>query len=384
MTVVLTSRDADPDRYSVVLGGQVDFVHSAQDLHGYLDAHPLEDLVVVGPDITMAVVTSLAQRYRVERAALGIVLLRERVETDVLREALRSGIREVVQADDVEAITVACRQSRSISGQVRGALSGQDTSRGKVIMVFGAKGGCGKTTVATNLAMALADLDVGRVALVDLDLDFGDVGVFLKLGNQVTISKAVQMAGTIDERAAQLLMTPYRDRVDVLLAPGRPAEAEFVKPELVVDIVNTLRETYAFVVLDSAPSFTEVSLQCFEIADSYVLVTTLDLPSLKNIKLAMDTMDALGYPRSKWHLVLNRANAEVGLTREEVEEVLGIAVMAAVPSSRDVPETLNTGGTIVEEMPRHPVSQAIVALARSEAGLAPVPAKRRRFWRRKR
>ncbi|MEK9737541.1 MAG: hypothetical protein VW239_09500, partial [Candidatus Nanopelagicales bacterium] len=107
------------------------------------------------------------------------------------------------------------------------------------------------------------------------------------------------------------------------------------------------------------------------------------LPSLKNIKLAMDTMDALGYPRSKWHLVLNRANADVGLTREEVEEVLGIAVMAAVPSSRDVPETLNTGGTIVEEMPRHPVSQAIVALARSEAGLPPVPAKRRRFWRRK-
>ena len=154
---------------------------------------------------------------------------------------------------------------------------------------------------------------------------------------------------TIDERAAQLLMTPYRDRVDVLLAPGRPAEAEFVKAELVVDIINTLRESYAFVVLDSAPSFTEVSLQCFEIADSYVLVTTLDLPSLKNIQLAMDTMDALGYPRSKWHLVLNRANAEVGLTREEVEEVLGIAVMAAVPSSRDVPETLNTGAPLLRK-----------------------------------
>lgn len=384
MTVVLATKGADPERYSVILGGDVHLEHSAQDLHGFLDTHPREDLVVVGPDITMAVVTSVAQRYRVERPSLGIILLRDRVEASVLHEALRAGIREVVQADDVQAIAIASRQSRAISTQVRGAIGGHEDTHGKVVMVFGAKGGCGKTTVATNLAMALAGLDVGRVALVDLDLDFGDVGVFLKLGNQVTISKAVQMPGPMDQRAVQLLMTPYRPRLDVLLAPARPAEAEFVKPELVMDIIRALRETYAFVVIDSPPSFTEVSLQCFEVADSYILVTTLDLPSLKNIKLAMDTMDALGYPRSKWHLVLNRANTDVGLTPDEVEEVLGVAVSAAVPSSRDVPETLNTGATLVEEKPIHPVSLAIMGLARSEAGLPQEEVHRRRFWSRRR
>lgn len=384
MTVVLAAIGADPERYQVVLGGSISLQHSAQELHGYLDQHPEEDLVVVAPTITLPVATSIAERYRVERPALGIILLRDRVESATLNESLRSGIRDVVAADDVEAITAACRASRTLSGQLRGTLGGADTHRGKVILVFGAKGGSGKTTVATNLAMALSRLDVGKVALVDYDLDFGDVGVFLKLGNTTTISKAVQMGGALDERAVSLLMTPYRDRLDVLLAPARPAEAEFVTPELAVDVIQQLRGMYSYVVIDSPPSFTEVSLRGFEIADSYVLVTTLDLPSLKNIKLAMDTMDALGYPRSKWRLVLNRANTNVGLTQEEVEEVLGFAVSAAVPSSRDVPEALNTGQTLVEEQPDHPVSRAIIDLARSEAGLPPVVVKKRWFRRRKR
>lgn len=369
MTIVLGSVNVDPDRYRVLAGADAQVVSSAQAMHGFLDANPEETLAILGPEVTMPVALSVAERYRLMRPALGIIMLRDRIDTDTLSGALRAGIRDVVAVDDVEGITAAMRRSRTLSAQVRGALGTEDdTDRGKVILVFGAKGGCGKTTIATNLAESLAHMGKGKVCIVDLDLDFGDIAIFLKLDPSITISKAVGFQGELDATHVRSLITPYRENLDALLAPAKPAEAEFVTPDLAMKVIDILREMYAFVVIDTPPSFAEVTLRSFEKADSYVLVTTLDLPSLKNIKVAMETLDALGYPRSKWRVALNRANTDVGLGQADVEEVLGIPVAVAIPSSRDVPATLNTGSTLVADNPDHPVSRAIIALAESEAG----------------
>jgi pilus assembly protein CpaE len=268
---------------------------------------------------------------------------------------------------------------------VRGALRNEtDEDLGKVILVFGAKGGCGKTTIATNLAESLTSLGRGKVCLVDLDLDFGDVAIFLKLDPSTTISKVVGYEGELDATHVRSLVTPYKDNMDALLAPAKPGEAGFITPDVAMKIIDILRELYAFVVIDTPPSFAEVTLRSFEKADSYILVTTLDLPSLKNIKVAMETLDALGYPRSKWRVALNRAGTDVGLGQGDVEEVLGIPIAVAIPSSRDVPATLNTGSTLVADNPDHPVSRAIIALAESEAGGGHVATVRRKgsFWRR--
>lgn len=312
-------------------------------------------------------------------------MLRDRIDTDTLSAALRAGIRDVVAVDDVEGITAAIRRSRAFSAQVRGSLGAeQDTDLGKVILVFGAKGGCGKTTIATNLAESLASLGRGKVCLVDLDLDFGDVAIFLKLDPTITISKVVGYEGELDGTHVRSLVTPYKENMDALLAPAKPAEAEFITPDVAMKIIDILREMYAFVVIDTPPSFAEVTLRSFEKADSYILVTTLDLPSLKNIKVAMETLDALGYPRSKWRVALNRAGTDVGLGQADVEEVLGIPIAVAIPSSRDVPATLNTGSTLVADNPDHPVSRAIIALAESEAGGGHVAIVKRKssFWSR--
>lgn len=384
MTIVLGSVSVDPDRYRVLAGEDAEVVTSAQAMHGYLDANVDETLAILAPEVTMPVALSIAERYRLMRPALGIVLLRDRIDTDTLSAALRAGIRDVVAVDDVEGITMAIRRSRAFSAQVRGALGAEDDSDlGKVILVFGAKGGCGKTTIATNLAESLASLGRGKVCLVDLDLDFGDVAIFLKLDPSTTISKVVGYEGELDASHVRSLVTAYKDNMDALLAPAKPAEAEFITPDVAMKIIDILREMYAFVVIDTPPSFAEVTLRSFEKADSYILVTTLDLPSLKNIKVAMETLDALGYPRSKWRVALNRAGTDVGLGQADVEEVLGIPIAVAIPSSRDVPATLNTGSTLVADNPDHPVSRAIIALAESEAGGGHVaPVKRKgSFWR---
>jgi pilus assembly protein CpaE len=339
--------------------------------------------VVIGPQASMPVATDLAQRYRLERPSLGIVLMRERVDTNVLSESLRAGIRNVVPADDVEGLTAACRRSIALSGMLRGSLqTDQGRTLGKIILVFGAKGGCGKTTIATNLAAALADLDKGKVCLVDFDLDFGDVAIFLQRDPVVTISNAVQMQGELDVRAVESLITRYSDRLDTVLAPTKPADAEFIKPELAMDLLRNLQTMYSYVVVDAPPSFSEITLRTFDVADTYILVTTLDLPSLKNLKVALETLDALGYPRSKWQVVLNRSDAQVGLTIVDVEEVLGVPIVGAIPSSRDVPAALNGGVTIFESKPQHPVSAAIRRLAAVEAGVPVPPEQRRHWWRR--
>jgi pilus assembly protein CpaE len=384
MTIVLGGLNVDPDRYRVLAGADAEVVDSVQAMHGFLDAHPDETLAVLAPEVTMPLATAVAERYRLTRPALGIVLLRDRIDTETLSAALRAGIRDVAAVDDVEGITAALRRSRSFSAQVRGSLGTERHDElGKVILVFGAKGGCGKTTIATNLAESLASLDSGKVCLVDLDLDFGDVAIFLKLDPATTISKVVGYEGELDATHVRSLVTPYKENMDALLAPAKPAEAEFVTPDLAMKVVDILREMYAFVVIDTPPSFAEVTLRSFEKADSYILVTTLDLPSLKNIKVAMETLDTLGYPRSKWRVVLNRAGTDVGLGNADVEEVLGMPIAVSIPSSRDVPATLNTGSTLVADNPDHPVSRAIIALAESEAGVAKPVVKHKTFWGRK-
>ncbi|MDO8308743.1 MAG: AAA family ATPase [Actinomycetota bacterium] len=379
MTVILGEDERDVDRFRVVLGEDAAAVTSVQDLQTHVDTNPGEDLVIIGPHASMPSATDFAARYRLQRPSLGVVLLRQRVEVSILSEAIRAGIREVVAADDVEGLVSASRRSLSLSREIRGvADEDADGQRGEVILVFGPKGGCGKTMVATNLAQALSETGLGRVCLIDLKLDFGDVAISLHVTPTVTISQAVSMQGELDQRAVASIITAYQPDFDVVLAPVSPAEAEFIGAELAADIVGNLARMYRFVVIDGPSSFSDITLRCLDIADQYVLMTTMDVPALKSLKVALETMDTLGYPRAKWRVVLNRADAKVGLTMADVEEMLGIPVTVSIPSSGDVPASMNAGVTIISTKPGHPVSSAIRRLAALEAGIDDPGGHRRR------
>jgi pilus assembly protein CpaE len=368
MPVVLGDAARDGERLRLTLPDTVDTVDTVQALTAYLTDHPNEDLVIIGPETPLVMATEMAERYRLDRPTLSVLLLRRRVEMQVLSDALRSGIREVVLADDAQALLEACTRAQSVSRQLRRTdLRTESSGGGKVIMVFSAKGGCGKTTVATNLAGSLSLLGQGRVCLVDLNLEFGDVGIALQVEPVRTISDVLGMQGSLDRRALESLVIGYRDGLDLLLAPIQPADAEFITAPLVGEILAVLAQMYDYIVIDTPPTLNEVVLRCFDVADSHLLLTSLDMLSLKNLKVTLDALDVLGYPRDRWKVILNRCDSRVGLTPQDVEDAIGIGISTRLPSSKDLPSALNSGVALSLERPRHPFSKAMRTLAEMEA-----------------
>ena len=352
------------ERSEFALGTELATVESPQALDAYLDEAPDEQLIIIGPDIALAAATERAERYRVVRPSLGIVLTRQRPDLSAMTQAMRAGVREVVAADDTVELAAACRRSLAVSEQFRNVAEQAPASgRGRLIVVFASKGGCGKTTVSTNLATAFAQSGNKKVCLVDFDLQFGDVGIALQLEPTRSVSDAIGMSGGVDDVAASSLVMHYRPNLDVLLAPPRPADAEFISADVAGDLLEGLLRQYDIVVVDSPPAFNDVVLRAFDLADEYVLITTLDMPSLKSLKITLDTLEVLGYPRSHWNVVLNRSDSRVGLTPDDVERAIGMPVPTRIPSSISVPSSINQGVTLVESAPRHPVSRAISGLA---------------------
>lgn len=365
MTLLIESDPQLVESYSFAIGRDVSVVEALAGAHRHLDEQPDELLVVVGPSADLALSLELAAALQVERPHVGVVLVRRRVDVTVLGQALRAGVREVLTPDDLSALGLACRRSLELSHRMAGATaSGTDAApEGKVVTVFAAKGGCGKTTVATNLAFALSDGKSHDVCIVDLDLAFGDVAIALQLMPSRTIVDAVQMGDSIDEMGVRSLVTRHSAGVDTILAPLEPGEAERVDVAAVSHLLRMLKRMYRYVVIDTPPAFSEHVLAAFDLSDAYVLLATLDVPALKNLRLTLDMLDLLGYPRSAWLVALNRADSKVGLDVDEVEKTLRSAVSAQIPSSRAVSASINRGVPLVVDEPGHPVSAAVRDIA---------------------
>lgn len=334
-----------------------------------LSSDPSELLVIIGPTVPVDEALRFAEALRPVRPAAGVVLIRARVDVGILTEALRAGVREVVQAGDQAALSAACQRSREVSeGLLSGPVpeaSARPAGEGRIVTVFSAKGGTGKTTLAINLAVALAK-EGRRVCLVDLDLAFGDVAISVQLSPARTIVNALPMAGHVDTTGAASLLTRYRAGLDMLLAPTTPGDAEKVPPALVRELLTVLKGMYEFVVVDTPAQFSEHVLIAMDASAHHVLLTTPDFPALKNLRVTLDTFDMLSYPGEIRSVVLNRSDAKVGLTAEDVARVVRSPIALHVPSSREVPVSINKGTPIVLDNPAHPVSQAIIRFARQK------------------
>ena len=201
------------------------------------------------------------------------------------------------------------------------ALRGPDASKhnGHVISVFSPKGGVGKTTVAVNLALALTDNGARQVCLVDYDLAFGDVAITLQLFPSHTIEHAIGSEEDLDAPMLNSLLTRYQDSLKVLAAPSHPDVRERITPLLISKILRTLRTMYDYVVVDTAPAFDEQTLTALDETDECIIVATLDVPTLKNVKVALDTLEMLNIGGGHRYLLLNRADDAVGIGPEKVE-----------------------------------------------------------------
>jgi pilus assembly protein CpaE len=379
MTILLSSDPEHTPQYVQAIPGQVIVVDGWPGLTKELADRPEETLVVIGPEVPTDASIQFAEEQRLSRPALGVVLLRQRVDVKVLASALRAGVREVIAPDDVTSLTSACQRSLYLSSRTMGwQPQVEQAPEGRVITVFAAKGGCGKTTMATNVAASLAAGGRRSVCLVDLDLSFGDVGIALQLFPERSMSDAIAMQGNLDEAGMRSLITPHSPGLDVLLAPMEPGDAERIAPAVVSEVLSVLRRMYEYVVVDTPPDFKDWVLAALDVSDAHVLLATLDVPAIKNLRLALDMLDLLGYPTAMRQVVLNRSDSKVGLDISDVEKSLKVPITAQIPSSRAVSASINKGVPLVLEQPNHAISVAIRLFAeqRLTTGAVGVPASR--------
>jgi pilus assembly protein CpaE len=292
---------------------------------------------------------------------VGVILLRRRLDVTVLAHALRAGVREVVSSDDLAGFTEACHRSRELSQRLGSLSEATPSHQARVVTVFAAKGGVGKTTMSTNAAAELATSGA-KVLLIDLDLAFGDVAITLGLLPERTTADLIAMTGHLDEHGLASVVTSHDSGLEVVCAPASPADAERIPGPLVTELIRTARRMYDFVLIDTPPAFTEHVLAAFDASDVSILMATLDIPAVKNLRLTLDTLDLLGHPSESQVIVLNRSDAKVGLTAGDVATALSRPIAVQVPSSSAVPAAINRGVPIVLDSPRHPVSAAVKSL----------------------
>lgn len=353
-----------------------------------------ERLVVIGAAVPFIDVVAFADYMHTIYPDAVLVLLRSAPDDDLVLESLAAGVTEVVPAGDESALVAACERARGVLAARAASRAEQRAEQptddepappvsesaplGEVVAVFSAKGGTGKTIVSTNLAIALNANGNRRVCLVDLDLEFGDVAICLQLAPTRSIVDAVTLGRAISADSITELITPYAPRLDCVLAPVNPGDAELVTPAVVREVLTQLRDRYDYLIIDTPSQFSEQVLEAFDAADHHVLVTTPEIPSLKNLRLTLDMLDMLDYGKDFRHVVLNRADPKSGLTVADAELAIRTTITAQLPATPDAPASINRGVPLATAEPTHAFSIAVQRFADTSISDSPVVTVQRR------
>jgi pilus assembly protein CpaE len=324
---------------------------------------------IIGPSPGDRDALALAGALQQGTPDVSVVLIRRQESGQLVLQALRMGVKDVLSsASDETAVRTAAARALEIARTLRGRLgggapadAGEGRGPGKVVTVFSSKGGCGKTFLSTNLAVSLARSGA-EVALVDLDLHFGDVAIMLHLFPSHTIYDAAQNPG-LDALSLKSFLTHHDSGIWALVAPTEPTVADSINPGTIGNILKLLRSAFDYVVIDTPPAFSEPVLAAFDESDWLVMLATLDVPSIKNLRLTLQTMELLHFPKGRIRVVVNRADSKVGLRMPDVEKLLSSPVDTTIPSSRSVPLSVNKGSPIMLEEPKGPVAEAVRRVA---------------------
>ncbi|MGH8998039.1 MAG: P-loop NTPase [Acidimicrobiia bacterium] len=345
--------------------------------------HPGQPAVVLcGPGLSDGPGLRDVGRLVQERPDVGVILMAPDVSTALLRDALRAGVKDVLaHPADPEAFAESV-------GRVQGTLRVSPAAagpgeRGRCIAVASMKGGSGKSVVATNLAAELARRAQRPVALLDADLQFGDAAVLLRLMPSHTLVEAIEYLDRLDAQLLEGLLARHEATgLYVLAAPPEPAFADRVTGAQITKIIEVLLTFCAYVVVDTPTYFNDVVLSVIEHADDVVLVAGMDIPSIKNVKLGLQTLRLIGVDESRIKLVLNRVNSKVKLDVASVERTLGIKSDVRIPSDIAIPESVNKGVPVLLDAPKNPAARSFEELGQlflSETAEVPIAKTRSRF-----
>ena len=304
-----------------------------------------------------------------------VIIMSVQSEADYLRRAMLAGARDFLMkpfsGDElVEAVrrvhesrpvvpkAMVPQPSASMAGQIK-----ESVREGQIITVFSPKGGIGCTTIAVNVAVSMA-ASGNKTLLVDGSLQFGDVGIMLNLKSSVSIIDLIENVNDLDQDLLSTVFQQHESGLKVLLAPPRPEMAELVVAEDMKTLLETLRQAFDYIVIDTSSSLNGVNLAMLDMADRIVLVTHQNLPSIKNVSRFFDLSEDLEYERDKVVLVVNHASKKLGISVKNIEDTLKWPATAVIPEDIAAYSAADQGKPLVSPAwRRRPVSQALLRLS---------------------
>jgi pilus assembly protein CpaE len=328
---------------------------------------PSAAIVALGPSPDAHL--KFVERIAAECPRTAIICASRDASPDLILRSLRAGAREFLR------LPVSADEFRTVIKRTAEFNAGQEEApkkRGRTVAVFSSKGGCGTTFIATNFAATLA----APTVLVDLNLQSGDLGLFLGVDPKFSISDMVENRDRVDDSLLRSYLAPHSTNLSLLAAPREADSADDIEPEHVFGVIETLRERFDYVVIDPQHTFDAITLAALDQADDILLVLTLDIPAIRCAQRALAIFDRLGYPRRKIHVVVNRWSKQIELDLREVERYLGETVMACVQSDyRTAVNSINLGQPLVESDPSSKIATELRQIAASICGPmhAPVP-----------
>ncbi len=355
-------------------------------------AHRLQPDIVL-TDVNMPVMDGiqLTETLASELPTSPVIIMSVQGERDYLRRAMQAGAREfLIKPFSHDELVAAIRRvylleqkkgtflARTMPAQPEVQAAPRVSGPAEVLLVFSGKGGVGKTLVATNLAVALAEQTHRRVALVDLDLQFGDIGVMLNLDHSRSITELVDGSSGIDDESVGEVLATGPAGVKVLLAPISPELADLVTADHVRAVITELRRTFDYVVVDSPSHLTEINLEVIEHAQRVLVITALTIPAIKDAKLTLKVLESLSVDPESIMLVVNRVDGYADFNQESIEQSLRSPVTAQIPHDpRIVGDAITRGLPFVTAHPDSEVSRAIRELVTrivpERAGAAAAP-----------
>jgi pilus assembly protein CpaE len=320
----------------------------------------LPDVLLVGPHAPAPEVLTLASRLDIQSPGISVVLMAE-PSPEMWQAAMRAGIRDLVPpAAEVAEIRAAVERAGHAAASRRRVLrpvSETERYAGRVITIASPKGGVGKTTVATNLAIGLTAGAPQSTVLVDLDVQFGDVASALGLVPEYTLPDAVHGPASEDTMVLKTFLTQHPSGLYAVCGAESPAAGDTVTGEDVTRLLASLAREFRYVVVDTAPGLSEQTLAALDRASDVVMLTSMDVPGVRGLRKELDVLRELAMIPAGRHIVMNFADPKGGLTVRDVEMTIGAGVDVVLPRSKGVPTSTNQGVPILESNRRDPMAK---------------------------
>ncbi len=337
------------------------------------------DIVLM--DINMPGMDGISASERISQQVpfCQIIMMSVQGEADYLRRSMLAGAREfLIKPFSSDELVGSIRRVYQLGASRRQAMPVMPThsdasaaaepslqTAGKIVPVFSAKGGVGCSTIAVNVAIALQQNAASKVALVDTSLQFGDIGVLLNLYASRTVADLINLSDELDDELINDIFIPHSSGIKALLAPPRPEIADNIAPELITDILNRLRSSFDIIIVDTGSVLDELFLNILELSDKIIVVTTPEIPAIKNAKLFFEVTEALEHERERVMFVLNKTDKRINIRAEDIEANIKYKIEGQLPlDERSVTTAVNQGIPYVLGDKNSLLTQATISLGK--------------------